>query len=139
MVRVGVLSSVIGYLVLRKALRTLSALKHGTELRMCHAQHIHSEEIAVYPGVQNAWTHDVCRGSVVISVNVFKKVRIAPGEEKKRYGHPLRMNVTGHLHEARIIAHAAVHGYQGVNAGLSCCRKQARSSAPAPAHHGDLG
>ena len=61
MIRVGVVSSVIGYLVFRKALRTLSALKHRTELRVCHAQHIHGEEIAVYPGVQNVWTKSVCR------------------------------------------------------------------------------
>ena len=93
----------------------------------------------MYPGVQNVWTHDVCRGAVMMSVNIFEKIRIAPGEEKKRYGHPLWMNIAGHLHEARVIAQAAVHGYQGIDAGVSCCRKQARSSAPAPAQDGDLG
>ena len=55
------------------------------------------------------------------------------------YGHPLWMNIPGHLHEAWVIAHAAVHGDQGIDAGVSCCRKQARSSAPTPAHYGDLG
>src|ERR1700689_1235631 len=50
-VRVGVLSSVIGDLVFRKALRTFSALKHGTELRVCHANHIHGEKIAACPRV----------------------------------------------------------------------------------------
>src|ERR1700674_2810395 len=103
MVRVGVLSPVIGYLVFRKALRTLSALKHGTELRVRHAQHIHGEEIAMYPGIQNVWTHDVCRGAVMISVNIFKNIRIALGEEKKRDGHTPRIDIPGRFHETRVI------------------------------------
>ena len=36
----------------RKALRTLPALEHGTELGVCHSQHIHGEEIAIYAGVR---------------------------------------------------------------------------------------
>src|ERR1700677_938450 len=131
MVCVGVLSSVISYLVFGKALLTLSALKHGTEFRVRHSQHIHREEIAVDPGVQNVRTRNVCRGSV-ISAYVFKKVRIASGEEKKWYSHPLRTDVASHFHEARVIAHAAVHGYQGIDAGVSCRREQARRSAPTP-------
>ena len=75
------------------------------------------EEIAVYPRVENVWTHYVCRGTIIISVMIFKKVRIFCSEEKKRYGHPLRMNIACHLHEARVIAHAAVHGDQGIDAG----------------------
>src|ERR1700730_2724217 len=58
--RVGVLPFVVGYLILRKALRTLPALEHGTKLRVCHAQHIHGEEITMYPGVEDVWTNFVC-------------------------------------------------------------------------------
>ncbi len=120
MTRVGVIPSVIGYLILRKALRALPASKHRTELWVCHAQHIHGEEIAVYPGVQNVWTHYVCCGTIIIFVTIFKKVRIFCSEEKKRYGHPLWIDIARHLHEARVIAHAAVHGGQGTDAGVSC-------------------
>ncbi len=49
--RVCIIASVIRYLIFRKALRTLSALKHGTELCVRHAQHIDGEEVAVYPVV----------------------------------------------------------------------------------------
>jgi hypothetical protein len=76
MTRVGVIPSRIGYLIFRKALRTLPALKHRTEFWVCHAQHIHGEEIAVDPGVQDAWTHYVCRGTNMIFVKIFQKVRI---------------------------------------------------------------
>src|SRR6478672_8580087 len=88
---------------------------------------------------QNVWTRDVCRWTVIISLNIFKKVRIPSGEEKKRYCNLLRMNVPGHYYEPRVIAHAAIHGYQGIDAGISRRRKQARNSAPTPAHHSDGG
>ena len=52
--------SVVRHLILRKALRTLPALEHGTELRVCHAQHIHCEEITMYPSVEDVWTIFVC-------------------------------------------------------------------------------
>jgi hypothetical protein len=77
--------------------------------------------------------------TIIIFVMIFKKVRIFCSEEKKRYGHPLWMDIARPPHEARVTAHAAVHRDQGIDAGVSCCRKQARSSAPAPAQHGDLG
>src|ERR1700733_6044842 len=64
--RVGVLPSVVGDLILSKALRTLPSLEHGTELRMCHTQHIHGEEITMYPGVEDIWTDFVCGRNVVI-------------------------------------------------------------------------
>ena len=70
--RVGVIPSVIGYLIFRKALRILPALEHGTELRVCHAQHIHGEEIAMYPGVENVWTNFVCGGTSRRFVKIFK-------------------------------------------------------------------
>ena len=50
------------------------------------------------PGVQNVWTHNVCRGAVMMSLNIFENIRIALGEEEKRDGHPLRMNISGHFH-----------------------------------------
>jgi hypothetical protein len=46
---------------LRKALRTLSALEHRTELRVCHAQHIHGREITMYPDVE-----DVTRTAITL-------------------------------------------------------------------------
>jgi len=45
MTRVGVIPSVIGYLIFRKTLRALPELKHRTELWVCHAPHIHGEEM----------------------------------------------------------------------------------------------
>jgi hypothetical protein len=112
------------------------AIGYGTELRVCHAQHIHGEEITMYPGVEDVWTNLICGRSVVV-FQIFK-AHISR-KAKKRYGHSLWMNVPGSFHEARVIPYAAVHLYQGIDAKVSCCRKQARSSAPAPAHHGDLG
>ena len=83
-IRPGSIPSCFAFPRTHEALPTLSALKHGTELRVRHAQHIHREEISVDPGVQNVWTHDVCRGAVMMSLNIFKNVRIALCEEKKR-------------------------------------------------------
>jgi hypothetical protein len=34
----------------------------------------------------------------MMSLNIFENIRIALGEEEKRYGHPLRMNISGHFH-----------------------------------------
>src|ERR1700689_3205698 len=95
--RVGVLPSVVGHLILCKALRTLPALEHGTELRMCHAQHIHVEKITMDPGVEDIWTIFVCGRNVII-FQIFK-THIS-SKAKKRYGHSLWMDVPGSFHEA---------------------------------------
>ncbi len=74
--------------IFRKALRALPALKHRTELGVCHAQHIHGEEIAVYPGVQNVWTHYVRRGTIMILSISSRKFGIFA--VKKRSGMVIR-------------------------------------------------
>jgi hypothetical protein len=64
-------------------------LEHGAELRVCHAQHIHGEEITMCPGVEDVWTNFVCGRSVVV-FQIFK-THIS-SKAKKRYRHSLWMN-----------------------------------------------
>src|ERR1700733_1932047 len=117
MARVGIFSSVVGYLVFGKAPRVLPALKHGTELGVCHTQHVHGEEITMYPAVQDVWANFVCRRSAV-DFQIFK-AHISR-KAKERYGHLLWMNVSGSSHEAGVITHAAVQFHQGMDARVSC-------------------
>ena len=83
----------------------------------------------MYPGVEDVWTDSVCeRGAVIFQIF---KTHIS-SKAKKRYGHSFWMTSPALLHEARVIAHATVHLYQGVDARVSSCGKQARDSSPAP-------
>lgn len=86
--------------------------------------------------VQNIWTIFFCGRNIVLC-QIFK-AHISR-EEKKRYPHSLWMNVPSAFHKSRVIAHAAVQGYQSIDAGISCRCRQARNSSPTPADHSHAG
>ena len=89
-------------------------LIHGTEFLMHHAQHMHRNQVPVRPCIQYAGSL-VLRG-VVEKANLVLQRELALGEEDQRDCHLLGVHVGCLLHEARVVAEAAVETYQRVDA-----------------------
>src|SRR6516162_11257421 len=101
---------------------------------MGHAHHIYKCDISVCPCVKNAASYCVIRLSFVSLVEILNVIHLVPGKKQKRHLQLFGVNVSSACDKSWIVAHAAVHLSQDLNAGVPRSSEQTRNSSPTKAH-----